>query len=137
MAKGYGVLEADEPLSAEPRTFLSKNVARYLLRKALAIPVGYKLIQRVKPRESQGFILICSSSRFWDGPMGIGNVLPFSRPTDPGHHSHYEIPMAGDRGPFARHRRKKIKVSARSRGHLPAIKVPTQTLALLLAAAGY
>jgi len=44
-----------------------------------------------------------------DGPLGIGNALPFSRRTD-GSLFHYEIPQAGDAGPLRRHglRRKNL-----------------------------
>lgn len=49
----------------------------------------------------------------WDGPIGIGNVLPFARAHNYGDKLHYEMPMAGDRTVFARHRRREISVSTR------------------------
>jgi hypothetical protein len=52
--------------------------------------------------------------RLFDGPLGTGNAMPFSRRTDPGQHFHYDIPHAGDIGLW-RHNRKRIRVSARSR----------------------
>lgn len=48
----------------------------------------------------------------FDGPLGIGNALPFSKPRSDGSPLHYEIPHAGDRSLLARHRRKKLSVSA-------------------------
>jgi hypothetical protein len=134
MAKRIGVLAADEPLTSDPATctnFVSKNVARYLVRKLLARKVGPRVIQMLEVAAAEIRQVIVG---FWDGPLGIGNVLPFSRPTDPLHHSHYEIPMAGDRTCFARHRRKKIRVSARSRAPYAAQPVPTSHMAHALLA---
>jgi hypothetical protein len=42
--------------------------------------------------------LVKKAQRFFDGPLGVGNAMPFSRRTDPGQHFHYEIPRANDRG---------------------------------------
>src|SRR5580692_7427138 len=44
------------------------------------------------------FVLI--KENVWDGPLGVGNLLPFARPHNYGEKLHYEIPMAGDRGVF-------------------------------------
>jgi hypothetical protein len=52
-------------------------------------------------------------NRFLDGPLGTGNLLPFAKPHNYGDRLHYEMPMAGDRTTFARHRRKLIHVSGR------------------------
>ncbi len=52
--------------------------------------------------------------RLWDGPLGVGNLFPFSKPHCYGDKLHYETPMAGDRSIFARHHRKYIHVSSRS-----------------------
>ncbi len=54
----------------------------------------------------------------WDGPLGVGNALPFSRQSD-GSRLHYEIPHAGDIGLW-RHYKKFIRVSARPQSHLAA-----------------
>jgi hypothetical protein len=51
----------------------------------------------------------------WDGPLGVGNLIPFVKPHTSGDKLHYETPMAGDRGIFARHHRRLIRVSSRSR----------------------
>jgi hypothetical protein len=48
--------------------------------------------------------------------VGANNLIPFGRVYNPLMQPpslHYEIPMAGDKGIFARHRRHLIKVSAR------------------------
>lgn len=39
----------------------------------------------------------------FEGPIGIGNLLPFSPPTDATKKHHYEIPLAGDRNLLRRH----------------------------------
>ena len=49
-----------------------------------------------------------------DGPLGRGNLIPFVKPHTSGDKLHYECPMAGDRGIFARHHRRFIRVSSRS-----------------------
>lgn len=49
--------------------------------------------------------------------IGRSNILPFTRGSNPllaPDKFHYEIPRAGDRGIFARHRRRRIRVSGRS-----------------------
>ncbi len=61
--------------------------------------------------------------KLWDGPVGVGNLLPFSKLRSSGDKLHYEMPMAGDRSVFARHRRKLLHPSSRSyfsRQALPA-----------------
>jgi len=60
----------------------------------------------------------------WDGPLGIGNLLPFARLHNYGDKLHYEMPHAGDRSCFARHRERNIHVSGRnlfSRQPIPAV----------------
>ena len=54
------------------------------------------------------------AKKLWDGPVGIGNLLPFAKPHNYGDKLHYSTPMAGDRTTFARHRRNLIRVSSRS-----------------------
>lgn len=73
---------------------------------------------------------IAKAKRLWDGPLGVGNALPFSPRTDPTKHFHYEVPPAGDVGLW-RHFRKRIRVSARPQSHLAAqwIQSRTQLLA--------
>jgi hypothetical protein len=62
----------------------------------------------------------------WDGPLGIGNLLPFARPHNYGEKLHYEIPHAGDRSCFARHRPRHVRVSSRnlfSKQPIPAVRL--------------
>lgn len=35
---------------------------------------------------------------FWDGPTGVGNLLPFAKPNNLGDKLHYAVPMANDCG---------------------------------------
>jgi hypothetical protein len=51
--------------------------------------------------------------RFFDGPLGTGNVLPFAKVHNYGDKLHYQIPMAGDKTAFARSRSRNIQVSSR------------------------
>jgi hypothetical protein len=41
--------------------------------------------------------------KVWDGPIGIGNLLPFAKQNNYGDKLHYEMPHAGDRGLLHRH----------------------------------
>ena len=54
------------------------------------------------------------AKKLWDGPLGIGNLLPFAKQRTSGDKLHYATPMAGDRTAFARSRRHRIHVSGRS-----------------------
>jgi len=116
MAKRIGVLEAFEPQTAEPRSFVKKNVANYLVRKLLAVRIpGRNLIQKLPAVADHVYQQVKS---YWDGPLGVGNALPFSRQSDGGR-LHYEMPHAGDVGLW-RHYKKFIRVSARPQSHLAA-----------------
>lgn len=113
MAKRIGVLEADQSLDASPRSHVSKNAAAYLVRKVLAAWVpGRRVIQKLSQKSPEIAEQIYREVVRWiDGPLGVGNVLPFSRQSDGGR-LHYEMPHAGDIGLW-RHLRKRISVSAR------------------------
>lgn len=133
MAKRIGVLEANQAATESPRLFEKKSKVKAWIRRLEAVWIveghlAQKLVIKARKLADQ-------ARGFWDGPLGFGNALPFSKPTDPKHHAHYEIPMAGDRGAFARHRRKLIRVSARSRSHLSAVVAPTTLIAARLLAA--
>ena len=117
MAKRIGVLEVDEPLSAEPRIFVKKSVAQLMIRRLEARRLFdesgqliTQLIQMVKVKVREA---IQEIRAYCNGPLGVGNAIPFSAPTDPQKHYHYEIPMAGDIG-YWRHHRRRIWVSART-----------------------
>ncbi len=58
--------------------------------------------------------IVTSAKRAWDGPLGIGNLIPFARLKNEGDKLHYETPMAGDKTAFARSRRREISVSHRA-----------------------
>ena len=67
-----------------------------------------------------------SVKNLWDGPLGIGNILPFARLHNYGDKLHYEVPMAGDRSGFARHRPRNLRISSRnlfSRQPIPAVRL--------------
>lgn len=117
MAKRIGVLEASEPLDAEPRSHCSKNAAAYLIRKLLAVQVPGRRVIKKLPQIAEA--VYQQVRAFWDGPLGVGNALPFSPRTDPTKHYHYEVPPAGCTGLW-RHFRKRIQVSARPQSHLAA-----------------
>lgn len=74
-----------------------------------------------KFRDSGKFFLFSKSimlaTQICDGPLGRGNILPFSKATNPmlcPQKLHYATPMAGDRTTFARHRRHIIRISGRN-----------------------
>lgn len=110
--KRIGVLEANQRLDSRPQRFVKKTVAQYLLRKNLARRISADLIQMLREKVGDAIDQLRQAIGFTDGPLGIGNALPFSRRTDPGHHFHYEVPPAGCIGLW-RHYRKFIRVSAR------------------------
>ena len=104
MARKIGVLEAHQSLTDQPVRKVKLSVANYLVRQLLARRISRSLIQMLKVRAQDA---IREIRAWWDGVLGTGNALPFSRPTDPSHKHHYEIPRAGDIGLW-RHERKKL-----------------------------
>jgi hypothetical protein len=42
--------------------------------------------------------LMVKLAQFWDGPLGVGNAIPFAKAHNYGDKLHYEMPMAGDVG---------------------------------------
>lgn len=118
-----GVLEASaSPDSSAPEVHCGRAIAELLIEKQKARKLGKRLIQ-VLEGTAQAAVEWAKKAReaaakLWERQqlrLGVGNILPYSRPTEPGQHFHYEIPMAGDRGPWRRHHKKFIRVSARSR----------------------
>jgi|GEM_PF-6578026 len=90
---------------------LSDCRGQHLLETLAAIEIldgdGRRAIQLLAPREVQ-----------IEQTPGIGNLIPFGRLRNPlltPDKLHYEIPMAGDRTCRARHRRRRIRVSCRSK----------------------
>jgi len=113
LAKKIGVLETDaNPSTDKPRIFVKKSVAALMIRRLEARRVYdasgnmvKHLIQMVKIKAAESIKTI----RAWySGPAGRGNILPFSRPTDPKYHYHYPIPMAGDVGLWRHFRKRPI-----------------------------
>ena len=118
MAKRIGVLEPEQGADETPRGYIKKSWAQQWVRRAEAVWIVHNsIIQRLagKVREA---IREVKASYHYDGPLGSGNALPFSRQSD-GSLLHYEIPHAGDIGLW-RHFKKKIRVSARPQSHLAA-----------------
>jgi hypothetical protein len=101
-----GVLEASaSPDSSAPATFCGRAIAELLLEKQKARKIGKRLIQAIEGT-AEAVIAWAKAEReraikLWERQqlrLGIGNLVPFSRPTDPGQHFHYEIPHANDKG---------------------------------------
>jgi hypothetical protein len=62
------------------------------------------------------------ASSTFDGPLGIGNLLPFARLKNLGEKLHYETPMAGDGNWLTGYTpRSEFRVSSRSRFNLQTI----------------
>ncbi|MCU1338822.1 MAG: hypothetical protein JWO19_4403 [Bryobacterales bacterium] len=129
-----GVLEAAvSPDSSAPQHYCGRAIAALLIEKQVARKLGKRLIQVLRGT-AEAAIEWAKAEREaaikrWERlqlRLGVGNLVPFSRPTDPGQHFHYEIPHAGDAGPWRRHFRKKIRVSARPRQStfMPATAAP-------------
>jgi hypothetical protein len=95
MSFKVGVLESTQRETDQPARKVNRSVARYLIRKQLARPVNKFLIQMLKQAAAPTHEII---SVFWDGPLGVGNALPFSKPNNYGDKLHYQMPMAGDTG---------------------------------------
>jgi hypothetical protein len=58
--------------------------------------------------------IVKEAKRIWDSPASAKTILMFIKTHQDGAKLHYEIPMAGDRSIFARHRRKLLHPSSRS-----------------------
>jgi hypothetical protein len=130
MAKRIGVLEPAQAESESPTWFVKKTEACRWVRCAEAVwIIKNQVVQKLKARMKSFFQ---PRPGFTDGPLGVGNAMPFSRRTDAGQHYHYEIPHAGDIGLW-RHLRKRIRVSARSRHNIQILPAGIPVAALGLA----
>ena len=128
MAGRIGVLESGQPESAVPGHYVRKAVATCLVKKMLAVWVkGRALIRKLLTNERVYQEIYWSTEGHTDGPLGVGNALPFSPRTDPKKHFHYNLLPTGWRrwGYFRRSRDHKaqihtrvLKVSARPQSHL-------------------
>jgi hypothetical protein len=127
--KRVGVLEAHEPpKSVDAKTFCGRAIAERLIATGEARSIGKRLIQMVRAKACDAIKQAKASRdavnrqlqreleiiKLWDGPLGRGNLLPFAKAHNYGDLLHYEMPMAGDRTPYARSRRRAISVSSRS-----------------------
>jgi hypothetical protein len=101
-------------------TIVTRNRGTYQLKRSAAAKkvrresLSYEwlddyTIVEVEPLPAQQLAIL-----FWDGLLGTGNVLPFAKPNNYGDKLHYEVPMAGDRTTFARHRRHLLHPSSRN-----------------------
>jgi hypothetical protein len=114
MAKNrVGVLEAHEAVeSSVPQTHCGRGIAERLVASREARRLGKRLIQMVRTKASEA-IKQAKAARdavektlqkeverimFYDGLIGIGNLIPFARIHSLGEKLHYEIPHAGDKG---------------------------------------
>lgn len=66
--------------------------------------------------------IVNAAKSLWDGPTGVGNLLPFAKAHNYGDKLHYQMPMAGDRSAFSRSHHKQINVSSRSAFSQPGIQ---------------
>ena len=101
-----GVLEYHQkPGSIEPEHHCGRAIADTLVRWHEARWIGKRVIQMVRGRAHDA-IMQAKAARdaaipiiraiLTNGPLGIGNVLPFSKPQSSGDKLHYATPMAGD-----------------------------------------
>lgn len=138
MAKRVGVLEPEQAQSDSPRLFIKKAYAERLVRQVEAVWIAKgRVIQRLVIR-ARSFAEELQKACYYQGPLGVGNMMPYSARTDPSKHFHYEIPRANDRGirrwgfrsAFSKRDEKLktriIKVSARPRHNTQML--PTGTL---------
>jgi hypothetical protein len=136
MAKGrVAVLEAHAPQKiSAAKAFCGTGIAEIMVKQCEARRIGKRLIQMVRG-EAKAAIKQAKAVRdsalrevektkhiLFDGPMGVGNLLPFAKPRCDGSKLHYELPPAGDRTPYQRSRRKFIKVSSRSIFSQPGVQ---------------
>ena len=72
-----GVLaENANPRTDRPTEFVSKNAAAAFCRRATHVRISPRLIQKLVLRK---FSEVKGAHAFFDGYLGTGNVLPFSR----------------------------------------------------------
>jgi hypothetical protein len=91
---------------------VNRTVASYLVRKGFAYRISKALIKMREQAEEATHALI---SYVIDGPLGVGNLLPFSKPRCYGDKLHYETAMAGDGNWIDGYTpRRRIYVSSRS-----------------------
>jgi hypothetical protein len=103
MANKFDVLDANQAWSDTPSRRVKRSVAELLLRRLLAerdpdFPYRIRMLIRGENAPMVVAEVIAEVSRFWDGPLGVGNLMPFARVQNPLMHParlHYPIPAAG------------------------------------------
>lgn len=101
--KPVGVLGVHQLWSEPPYHYVKREAADTGCRTRKYRRVNNRLVQELPAPDT-------------DGPLGIGQAIPFSRVANPivaPSKLHYEIPRAGDRGLEARHRRSLLDPSKR------------------------
>jgi len=87
--------------------------------KFIVIASGRKAIQMLPPVRVEKISVEKMES------IGLSNLIPFGRSQNPmlaPQRLHYEVPMAGDRTCYARHHRRRIRVSTRSLFSQPGVQ---------------
>jgi hypothetical protein len=87
VSKPIGVLGVNQLYSEQPYRHVSRADAANLVRCQRARTVGHNLVQEIQ-------------RGFWDGWLGTGNAIPFSRVQNKmckPHPLHYAIPAVGAR----------------------------------------
>jgi hypothetical protein len=97
MSFKVGVLDPDQRVSDLPCRKVKRKLADRLVSKGVARRISKSLIQIIGEQVAI-HQLICA---YDDGPLGRGNLIPFSKSQNPylaPQKLHYEIPRAGDLG---------------------------------------
>lgn len=83
-----GILEAEQPVTSRPRFYLDKPTVKSLIEQKKLKPCGPRLARLIKETIAE--------IRAWiDGPLGIGNLLPFAKRRSDGSKLHYWIGPQG------------------------------------------
>lgn len=93
MAFKVGVLDPHQSETDVPVRKVNRSVAAYLVRKQYAYRISKFLIKMLDQASEVTHEII---AWFTDGPLGVGNLLPFSKEKNYGDKLHYETAMAGD-----------------------------------------
>ena len=114
--KKIGILQPDQAVSEFPSFFEKKSIVRRWIKRAEAVWIVPNFIaQKLRGIAAKTAREIREETRgFFDGPIGIGMLVPFVKPRSSGDKLHYEMPMAGHRTPYQRSLRRLIHVSHRS-----------------------
>jgi len=98
MASKVGVLQADQSRTDEPTFHVKHREAERWVRRLIARRISRFLIQLVALNSAAA--IQATTPGFSDGPMGVGNLLPFYKVQNPlmqPERLHYVIPACGAR----------------------------------------